>query len=117
MAFLGFNGFFNPALATFFNPIAQLAPFSPISALAAVFPPAALSAVSPTLQLFNPAINPRAALLAFDPAAAPALAVANSIFLGFGLSGLGGIANPFFAFRFGFPFFGAPFLPWFAGVI
>lgn len=100
MPFFGFGGFFNPPLTTFVNPVAQLAPFSPISALAAVAPVAALSALSPTLQLFNPAINPRAALLAFDPAAAPALAV----------------ANPFFAARFGFPFFGFPFFG-FPGVI
>lgn len=112
MAFFGFGPFFNPPLATFFSPVAQLAPFSPISALASVAPAAALSALSPTLQMFNPAINPRAALLAFDPAAAPALAVANSAFLGYGLSGIGGIANPFFAFPFGlrgFPSYAFPF--------
>lgn len=61
--------------AVFADPVAQLAALDPIAALAALSPVAALSALSPTLRMFNPAINPRAALLAFNPAAAPALAV------------------------------------------
>ncbi|HYG59277.1 MAG TPA: hypothetical protein VD902_14540 [Symbiobacteriaceae bacterium] len=49
----------------FDDPVVQLAALCPICALAALSPAAALSALSPTLGLFNPAINPRAALLAF----------------------------------------------------
>lgn len=58
--------------------IVQLAALDPIAALAAVSPTAALAALSPVLQVFNPAINIRAALLAFNPAAAAALAVAGN---------------------------------------
>jgi hypothetical protein len=61
--------------AVFVDPAAQLAPLSPIASLAASNPPAALSALSPVLGLFNPAVNPRAALLAFNPGAAPTLAL------------------------------------------
>lgn len=49
----------------FSDPIVQLAAICPICALAALKPEAALAALSPTLALFNPAINPRAALLSF----------------------------------------------------
>lgn len=64
----------SPALV-FKNPIDQLAAFSPIASLAATNPFAALSAGSGTLQMFNPAVNPRAALLAFDPGSVFSLAV------------------------------------------
>lgn len=50
----------------FTDPIVQLAALCPICALAALSPQAALAALSPTLRTFNPAINPRAALLAFS---------------------------------------------------
>ncbi|HLN60746.1 MAG TPA: hypothetical protein VK464_04270 [Symbiobacteriaceae bacterium] len=49
----------------FTDPIVQLAALCPICALAALSPAAALAALSPTLRLFNPAINPNAAMLAF----------------------------------------------------
>lgn len=49
----------------FTDPVVQLAALCPICALAALSPAAALAAVSPSLVAFNPAINPRAALLAF----------------------------------------------------
>lgn len=49
----------------FLDPVVQLAALCPICALAALRPEAALAALSPTLALFNPAINPRAALLLF----------------------------------------------------
>lgn len=64
-------------MQVFGNPVAQLAPFNPVAALAVKNPTAALSAKSPTLQIFNPAVNPAAALLAFAPGAAPALAVSG----------------------------------------
>ncbi len=48
------------------DPIVQLAALCPLCALAAIDPVAALAALSPTLRIFNPAINPRAALLAFS---------------------------------------------------
>lgn len=50
----------------FTDPIVQLAALCPLCALAALSPKAALAALSPTLRLFNPAINPAAALLAFS---------------------------------------------------
>jgi hypothetical protein len=50
----------------FTDPIVQLAAICPICALAALSPTAALAALSPILDLFNPAINPAAALLAFQ---------------------------------------------------
>jgi len=49
----------------FQDPVVQLAALCPLCALAALSPVAALAAVSPVLQLFNPAVNPRAALIAF----------------------------------------------------
>jgi len=49
----------------FEDPIVQLAALCPICALSALSPVAALSALSPALWRFNPALNPRAALLAF----------------------------------------------------
>jgi len=61
--------------AVFNNPATQLAPFNPLASLAAFSPPAALAAKSPVLGLFNPAINPGAAFLQFNPAAAPTLAL------------------------------------------
>ena len=54
----------------FEDAVVQLAAIDPIAALAALSPVAALAALSPVLQMFNPAINVRAALLAFNPAAA-----------------------------------------------
>lgn len=56
----------------FSDPIVELAAICPICALAALSPVAALAALSPALRIFNPAINPAAALLAFrmsNPAA------------------------------------------------
>lgn len=75
----------NAPQQVFNNPIAQLAPLSPLASLAAANPTAALAALSPTLGLFNPAINPAAALLQFNPGAAPSLAI-------------GGFGKPFFPF-------------------
>lgn len=71
---------FTPAsspLTTFANPAVQLAPLSPFGSLAALNPVAALTALSPSLNIFNPAINPNAAFLAFNPAAAPTLALGS----------------------------------------
>jgi hypothetical protein len=48
----------------FLDPVVQLAAVCPICALAALRPEAALAALSPALAVFNPALNPRAALLA-----------------------------------------------------
>jgi len=73
-----FGGFDAPD-QVFFNPAVQLAPFTPLGSLAAFSPAAALAAKSPTLAIFNPAINPRAALLAFNPAAAPTLALTGGL--------------------------------------
>lgn len=56
----------------FGDPIVQLAAICPICALAALSPVAALAALAPTLRVFNPAINPNAAMLAF---VAPQLAI------------------------------------------
>jgi hypothetical protein len=56
----------------FTDPIVQLAALCPLCALAALSPAAALSALSPVLRIFNPAINPAAALLAFTVSAGPA---------------------------------------------
>lgn len=70
-------GFFGAPEQVFLNPGVDLAPFSPLLSLAAFNPTAALAAKSPTLALFNPAINPRAALLAFNPGAAPSLALTS----------------------------------------
>lgn len=50
----------------FEDPIVQLAAICPFCALAALSPAAALAALSPALRLFNPAVNPNAALLAFS---------------------------------------------------
>jgi hypothetical protein len=50
----------------FEDPIVQLAAICPICALSALSPTAALSALSPVLRLFNPAINPAAALLSLQ---------------------------------------------------
>lgn len=49
----------------FQDPVVQLAALCPICALAALSPAAALAALSPVLQLFNPAVTPHAALVAF----------------------------------------------------
>ena len=55
----------NTTRAVFTDPIVQLAALCPFCALAALSPAAALSALSPVLRIFNPAINPTAALLSF----------------------------------------------------
>ncbi|HYF94668.1 MAG TPA: hypothetical protein VD969_20845 [Symbiobacteriaceae bacterium] len=52
--------------AVFTDPIVQLAALCPFCALAALSPVAALAALSPALRIFNPAINPEAALLSFS---------------------------------------------------
>lgn len=49
----------------FSDPVVDLAALCPICALAALNPTAALAALSPALRLYNPAINPAAAWLAF----------------------------------------------------
>lgn len=53
-------------LDVFLDPVVQLAALCPICALAALRPEAALAALAPGLGIFNPAINPRAAVLAFS---------------------------------------------------
>lgn len=68
-------GFSKSPAKTFLNPAVQLSGLNPFAGLAALSPVAALSALSPTLQIFNPAVNPRAAFLAFNPGAAPTLAL------------------------------------------
>jgi len=82
-------GAFNAPEQVFANPAVQLAPFSPLSSLAAFNPSAALAAKSPVLNIFNPAVNPRAAFLAFNPAAAPTLALQ------------GGYSKPYYGKPFG----------------
>ena len=62
----------------FANPLTQLGGVSPFAALAASNPTAALAALSPTLNIFNPAINPNAALLQFNPGSAPSLALSGA---------------------------------------
>lgn len=69
------KGFLNPTQKLFKNPVAQLGALSPFAALAASNPVAALAALSPSLNIFNPAVNPNAALLAFNPASANILAL------------------------------------------
>lgn len=76
---MNFGKFGFPSKAVFANPVLQLSAFSPFAALAALSPTAALTAISPALNIFNPAINPSAALLSFDPFAAPALAVTSGL--------------------------------------
>ncbi len=49
----------------FEDPVVQLAAICPICALSALSPEAALAALSPVLGIFNPALNPQAALLSF----------------------------------------------------
>ncbi len=66
---------FGPTQQIFTNPIDQLASLNPFAALAASNPTAALAAKSPALQIFNPAVNPAAAQLQFNPASAPTLAL------------------------------------------
>lgn len=75
---MNFGGF-DATDQVFFNPAVQLAPLFPLGSLAAFNPAAALAAKSPTLAIFNPAINPRAAFLAFNPAAAPTLALTGGL--------------------------------------
>jgi len=60
----------------FEDPIVQLAAICPICALAALSPAAALAALTPTLRIFNPAINPNAAILAF---VTPQLAIRSHV--------------------------------------
>lgn len=83
--------------AIFNNPIAQLGGVNPFAALAAAVPSAALAASSPVLNsIFNPALNPQAALLQFNPAAAPTLALTGGV--------LPSAGKPFFS-KLGKPFF------------
>ena len=70
----GFGGKSVPG-QVFNNPAVDLAPFSKLASLAAFSPAAALAAKSPVLAIFNPAINPAAAFLQFNPGAAPTLAL------------------------------------------
>lgn len=49
----------------FDDQIVQLAAICPLCALSALSPAAALAALSPMLRVFNPAVNPNAALLSF----------------------------------------------------
>jgi hypothetical protein len=91
-----------PASA-FPNPVAQLAPLAPFGALAAANPAAALTTLSPALNIFNPAINPNAAFLAFNPAAAATLALGSV---------QGPATLPFGKFPWG-KFGKRPFFPWF----
>ena len=72
--FFGFGGQSVPG-QVFNNPAVDLAPFNKLASLAAFSPAAALAAKSPTLAIFNPAINPAAAFLQFNPGAAPTLAL------------------------------------------
>lgn len=74
-----------------------------MAALAAINPVAALTSGSPTLQMFNPAVNPQAAFLAFDPASAAALAIAPEAFgIGVGPFGpFGGASKGFSPFTKG----------------
>ncbi len=72
--FAGFGGKSVPG-QVFNNPAVDLAPFNKLASLAAFSPAAALAAKSPTLAIFNPAINPAAAFLQFNPGAAPTLAL------------------------------------------
>lgn len=59
----------------FEDQIVQLAALCPFCALAALSPAAALAAISPVLRLFNPALNPNAALLSFALSGAPQASV------------------------------------------
>ncbi len=79
--------------AIFTNPATQLGAISPFASLAAFNPSAALAAKSPTLQVFNPAVNPQAAFLQWNPAAAPTLALTGGFVppIGYGK----GFAKPF----------------------
>lgn len=86
-------GYFGSPQEVFGSPAVQLAPFSPLASLAAFNPAAALAAKSPVLSIFNPAINPRAAFLAFNPGAAPTLALT------------GGLSKPYY----GKPYYGKPY--------
>ncbi|HLN65291.1 MAG TPA: hypothetical protein VK464_27535 [Symbiobacteriaceae bacterium] len=70
--------------SVFANPLVQLAGLNPFAGLAAVNPVGALTALSPTLNIFNPAVNPNAAFLNFNPAAAPTLALSSKLGKGFG---------------------------------
>ena len=65
---------FSTPTDVFLDPVVQLAALCPVCALAALRPEAALAALAPGLVLFNPAINPAAALAAFalDPLPRPA---------------------------------------------
>ena len=63
---------FSTPADVFFDPVVQLAALCPICALAALRPEAALAALAPGLVLFNPAINPAAAVAAFAVGTVPA---------------------------------------------
>ncbi|MDB4897743.1 MAG: hypothetical protein JWN15_4005 [Firmicutes bacterium] len=62
----------------FANPATQLGALNPLAAFAAANPVAALAFANPMLGMFNPATNPNAALLAFNPFAAPNLAPSST---------------------------------------
>lgn len=98
--------FANTPGAVFTNPATQLAAFNPFLSLAASNPFAAEAALSPTLNIFNPAVNPRAAFLAFNPGAAPTLALTGGLGkYGKPLVGAGKFAKPFVgAGKFAKPF-------------
>lgn len=70
-------GLANTPAAIFGSPLAQLGGLNPFLGLAAINPVASLAALSPVLNIFNPALNPNAALLAFNPLAAPALSLSS----------------------------------------
>lgn len=89
---------FNTPADIFTNPLTQLGAVNPFAGLAAANPVAALGALSPSLNIFNPAVNPNAAFLQFNPAAAPTLALGSVT---------GPFNLPFGKFPpFGFPWFG-----------
>ncbi|MFZ5827733.1 MAG: hypothetical protein ACOY94_25800 [Bacillota bacterium] len=79
--------------AIFNNPAVQLGALNPALGLAAFSPTSALAAKSPALNIFNPAVNPQAALLQWNPGAAPTLALTGKG--GFGKAGKGGFGKGF----------------------
>ncbi len=84
----------------FNDPIVQLAALCPICALSALSPTAALAALSPMLRLFNPAINPAAALLSFAMGGGAATITARVYGrLGTRMTGLASRTRPFVTVR------------------
>jgi dolichol kinase len=86
--------------AVFDDPIVQLAALCPICALSALSPAAALAVLSPVLRLFNPAINPAAALLSFQMGGGAA-GITGRVYgrLGVRMVGLATRTNQFGIFR------------------